>query len=278
MLHHRKYTGWCSNKKMNEKFINYLIIILILVMAVIIIWAFDLQEILIKEKRAYRIRIIRADTKQFIEKFIKLSKRASEPFRQLMPYILLSFKWLLHLAIKIFKIIGRIWKWLATKLKELFQNYEDKNQQILPALLLMPEENLELPKVLDRHPYSSPVLENVYLDHYFAVSYKISAAGTARQYKDTAMTELKPIITNTIRNFIASKRQVKAYVHIIAATPTYLHFTITYTAYGQNRLLQIYPPLDAEAQQAPIPALEETIPEEDDTVEKDCKNGDKMPW
>lgn len=252
------------------------IVLVLVLMIMITVWAWDLHELLIKDKRAERIRIIRKD--RLIKELTGLLKRLSEFLRRLMPYILIFLKWLLRLVTKIFRIIRSIWRRLVAILNEVLTNSEDKYQQILPALLLMPEENLEMPKVLEGHPYNSPVLENVYLDHYIAVSYVISAAGITRQYKDTAITELKPIIINTIRNFIASKRQIKAYVHIIAATPTYLHFAVTYTSYGWNRLLQIYPLPDGEGKQTPLPILEETIPEEDNTVEEDCENGDKEPW
>ncbi len=75
---------------------------------------------------------------------------------------------------------------------------------------------------------------------------------------------------------MAEKRKVQAYIRIIAATPTKLYFAVTYSLYGWNRLLQIYPPIEDAGQQAPPPALEEAIPEKDGAGKKD--SGGEDDW
>lgn len=223
---------------------------------IIIIIVKSLHELFIPQKRASRIQTIKADIKWLAGKSFCI-------LRTIGLYILNFLKWLLHIFINFLRFIGRTLELVFKKLKKKYQEYTDKFYQVPQEFLLTLEENLEMVKKLGEKLYDVPVLENVYLDHYVAVSYQISAAGTAYRYESADAEVFKKAAANTIRNFISEKRSLKAYIHIIAATPTYLHFAVTYTEYGRVRLLQIYPPFDGSVQQAPLPPLEERIPEEE---------------
>lgn len=246
--------------------------ILILVVS---IWAFDLHELFIKEKRADRIKIIQADIQWILGIGRTGMKKISEFWKRLTPYIVRLLKFLLRLTGKLFCLAVKLLKWLFRKLKEMMQILEDRQYQVNPALSLTFEENLELAEALERHPYEAPVFSYCCLDHYIAVSYGFSAAGIVPRYAEMKPEELERIIVQTIKGFLAKKQKVPAYVHIIAATPASLHFAVTYTPYGWNRLLQIYPLLEDTEPQTPLPPLEETIPEEEEGVEEEDAEEEK---
>jgi len=248
-----------------QKIMKTAILILCVLLIVVTIWTYDLHELMISKKRSRRIKILKTDMQQFTRKLSELAEAISGFLRLLNPYIIGFLKCFLRQAIKFLILIGKILaKWLIPKLKENIQNNKDCENQVKPSLKLTLEENLELTEALGEQPYDSPTLEKVFLDHFIAVSYEISAAGRKSRYEETKPEEFEQIVIHRIRNFIATKRKAKAYVYIIAATPTYLHFAVTYTQYGMERLMQIYPPNNIEKQTPPL-ALEETIQEEEYT-------------
>lgn len=252
---------------MHYKLINLLLTIIPILIVAVSIWAFDLHELFIKEKRTDRIKIIQADIQRILDIGRTGMKKISGFWKKLTPYIVRLLKFLLRLTGKLFCLAVKLLKWLFQKLKEIMQVLEDRQYQVNPALFLAFEENLELAEALAGHPYEVPVFISCNFDHYFAVSYEFSAAGIVPRYAHMEPEGLERIIIQTIKAFFAKKRKVQVYVRIIVATPIYLHFIITYTPYGWNRLLQIYPlPEDTESQ-TPPPPLEETIPEEEDAGE-----------
>lgn len=254
------------------------IILVIVFMVVITFWEFGLHELFIKEKRANRIKALRADAKWAKAKLLRALQRLTEWGKKLSPYIMCLLKWLLRLAGHLFRYTAKLLKWLFQKLNELMQRENDRYYQVAPGLLLVFEENLALAKALEGHPYQAPFIEDCRLDHDIAVSYLISAAGKAPGYAEIGQEEFNCIVMQKIKEFFAEKRQVRAYVRIISATQNYLHFAVTYTPYGWARLQQIYPPVEDSGQKTPPPALDETIPDDDDAAETDAENGSNEPW
>lgn len=272
-------TGYLPARKNNMRMM--IIIVVVLLIFVVIggaIWAFDLHELFIKEKRANRIKALRTDARRAKAKLLRALQKLTEWGKKLSPYIMCLLKWLLRLAGHLFRYTAKLLKWLFQKLNELMQRENDRYYQVAPGLLLVFEENLALAKALEGHPYQAPFIEDCRLDHDIAVSYLISAAGKAPGYAEIGQEEFNCIVTQKIKEFFAEKRQVRAYVRIISATQNYLHFAVTYTPYGWTRLQQIYPPVEDSGQKTPPPALDETIPDDDGAAETDAENGSNEPW
>ena len=241
--------------------------------AAILFWAFDMQELFTKEKLSGRIEEIR----EYAE---WIAKKIHAALKGLAPYMLLLLKRLLHLlgglfllAIRLLKCLGglaiKLFKWSIKKLKDYFQKIEDLQHQVSGEIPFTFEENLEFAEEFEGKPYESPVFEKVDYKYPFAALYEISAARRAPQYEKVKQQDFDNIIVQQSKKFMAKKRKVRAYVRVIAATSTRLSFAVAFSEYGWNRLLQIYPPVEGTEQQTPPPALEEAIPEEDTAGKKD---------
>ncbi len=264
------------NGKMSNDIIVIFFYVIPVIMVAATIWAFDLQELLSKAKRADRIKAIQEDARWIAKKIHNTLMRLPEFLKKAAPYMLRFLKSLLHLTGCLFRLAVWLVQWLIRNLKRFFQETEDRQFQIPQELLLTIEENDKLANALEGKPYESIFFENIDCRRPFAVWYEASAAGLVHQYQETEPEERNRIIELRIKKFMAEKRKVQAYIRIIAATPTKLYFAVTYSPYGWNRLLQIYPPIEDAGQQTPPPALEEAIPEKDGAGEKD--SGGEDDW